>query len=125
GLAGDYPRRAPVLLVHGDREAEVDPLVGMAHLAPGGRAVRAVEHAAVVLLPDVVGLALAADDHVRVVARPLVCGVGRVVHEEALVPGPPRLPAVARLEHARRRDADEEPAGIARVRHDRMDAGRE
>ena len=56
-LPGTTQAVAPSLGVRRDREAEVHARVGRADLAPGRRAVAAVEHAAVVLLPDVVGLA--------------------------------------------------------------------
>src|SRR5690606_21058805 len=62
GLAGDEPRGLAVALVGRDGEAEVHASLGVADLLPGDGSVVAVEHAAVVLLPDMVGIALAQRD---------------------------------------------------------------
>ena len=87
-LSRDDPGGVSISFVDRDRETEVDAAFGLADLLPGRGSVSAVEHAAVVLLPNVIGLPLAQLGRVRVVA-PLGLGVRQVVVEQPLVAAAP------------------------------------
>src|SRR5688572_27819697 len=72
---GYDPCDSAVVGIDGDGKSEVHALAGRADLAPGLRAVVAVEHTDVILLPDVIGRTATQLDDVRIVT-PLRFRVG-------------------------------------------------
>ena len=104
-----------------DRKAEMHAGLRYADLAPVLRAVIAVEHTAVILLPEVIRLPGAGRHEMRIVA-PLRLRVRAVVIRHAAAAALPGAAAVGGLDHPGRGYGNMDMIRVARVDDDRMDA---
>src|SRR5690606_16045803 len=96
---GHHPGGASVLLVHRYRKTKMHACVLHADFLPALRAVFAVKHTAMVLLPKVIGLRWALGNKVWVMA-PFRFGVGQVFHQHAAIAPGPGLATIGGFEYA-------------------------
>src|SRR5579883_1824909 len=119
----DEPGRLGVARMGGDGEAEFRG-PDRRHLAPIGAAILRAEDAVVMLTPEDVGMGGAAGEAMDVLGDRLLAQLRRhVFGTHAAVDDAPGGAAIAARPDARRRDADPDVVGGARIDEDRVDAG--
>ena len=121
GNARHDPGGLTIMVVRRDRKSEMNTLLWLTDLLPSLGAIRAVEHAAVVLLPDMLRRARATLNEVRIMP-PFRVRIGQVVIGHALIATLPGLSTIIALQDARSGDRDAHPLWIAGVHINRVDA---